>query len=78
MTARRRPRGQARSSPRSGSDKPCRYPGGEPLTVTDEAAEALKAGGFVIVSRDDLKAILEGKASPDQWMQLAAVIGVSR
>ena len=52
--------------------------GGEPLTVTDEAAEALKAGGFVIVSRDDLKAILEGKASPDQWMQLAAVIGVSR
>ena len=52
--------------------------GGGPLTVTDEAAEALKAGGFVIVSRDDLKAILEGKASPDQWMQLAAVIGVSR
>jgi hypothetical protein len=29
-------------------------PGGEPLTVADEAAEALKAAGYVIVSREDL------------------------
>ena len=66
-----------------GPDEPCRKHAeyvtarsGQP--VTDEAAEALRGAGFVIVSRDDLKAILEGKASPDQWMQLAAVIGVSR
>ena len=52
--------------------------GGGPLTVADEAAAALRAAGLVVVDRDDLKAVLEGQASPAQWMQLAAVIGVSR
>jgi hypothetical protein len=48
------------------------------LMFNDKAAEAIRAAGLVVVNRDDLKALLEGKATPGQWMQLAAVIGVSR
>jgi hypothetical protein len=48
------------------------------LTAGEIAVTSLRAEGLVVVNRDDLKALLEGKASPDQWMQLAAVIGVSR
>ena len=45
--------------------------GGEPLTVTDEAAAALKAGGYVIVAGEDLRAVLDGAASPDSRWQLS-------
>ena len=57
--------------------------GGEPLTVTDEAAEALKAGGFVIVSVEDVRIVspAPGLVRSDQreaWERLAAAAGVSR
>ena len=57
--------------------------GGEPLTVTDEAAEALKAGGFVIVSREDLRTVLPEPrfVRSDQskaWHRLAEIAGVTR
>ena len=57
--------------------------GGEPLTVTDEAAAALKAGGYVIVAVEDVRIVLPapGLVRSDQreaWERLAAAAGVSR